>query len=85
VSKKKVILAVVLPVTITIVFAWANLTLPLRDAIVVCVAAFVGSLVGYRWKRDNPTFGRMILWALVVTGVAAAMLVISNLLASYVF
>ena len=84
-SKKKVILAVVLPVTITIVFAWANLTLPLREAIGVCVAAFVGGLVGYVWKRDNPTFGGMIFAALVVAGVAAAMLVISNLLASYVF
>ena len=84
-SKKKVILALVLPVTITIVFAWANLTLPLREAIVVCVAAFVGSIVGSQWKRDNLTFGRMIVWALVVTGVMATMLVISSLLASYVF
>jgi len=86
VSKKKIILAVVLPVTITIVFAWANLILPHRDAIVAVVAAFVGALVGYQWKkRDNPTFGRMIVWALVVAGVAAAMFVSSNLLARYVF
>ncbi len=84
-SKKKVILAVALPVTITIVFAWANLTLPLKEAIVVCVAAFVGSLVGYQWKRDTLTFGRMTLWALVVAGVAAAMIVIGNLLASYLY
>ena len=75
-----------MPVTITFVFGWAKLTLPLRDAIVVVVATFVGALVGYQWKKaNNPTFGRMIFWALVVAGVAAAMLVSSNLLARYVF
>ena len=78
-----------MPVTITFVFGWAKLTLPLTEALKLCLFAFVGAIVGYiwAWKRSNLTFtfGRIIVAALVVAGVAAAMLVSSNLLARYVF
>ena len=82
-SKRKVILAVALPVTITIVFGLAKLTTPSRTIVEVSIAAFLGSLLGNLWvrKRYNLSFGRMTLIAVVVAGVAAAMLVISNLLA----
>ena len=82
-SKKKVILAVVLPVTMTIVFALADLTLPLKEAIGLCLTVFAGFLLSYRWvwKPRNVTFGRLTLMALLVSGVMATMLVISNLLA----
>lgn len=82
-SKKKVILAVVLPVMITIVFALAKVTTPPQTIVEVSIAAFFGSLLGNLWvrKRYNLSFGRMTLIAVVVAGVAAAMMVISNLLA----
>ena len=82
-SKKKVILAVVLPVTITIVFALADLTLPLREVIGLCLTVFAAFLLSYPWvwKPRKVTFGRLTLTAVVVTGVMAAMIVISNLLA----
>jgi predicted ABC-type sugar transport system permease subunit len=82
-SKRKVILAVVLPVTITIVFALADLTLPLREVTGLCLTVFAGFLLSYLWvwKPRKVTFGRLTLTALVVSGVMAAMLVISNLLA----
>jgi hypothetical protein len=87
VLKRKVILAVVLPVTITIVFALAKLTLPLKTIAGLCLTVFAGFLLIYPWvwKPRNVTFWRLALTALVVTGVMATMLVISNLLASYVF
>jgi hypothetical protein len=83
VSKKKIILAVVLPVTITIVFALADLTIPLKEAFGVCLIVFAGFLLSYPWlwKPRNVTFRRLTLTALVVSGVMATMLVISNLLA----
>jgi hypothetical protein len=83
VLKKKVILAVALPVTITIVFALAKLTLPLKTIAGLCITVFAVFLVSYPWvwKPRKLTFGRLILLALVVTGVMAAMLVISSLLA----
>ena len=82
-SKKKVMLAVVLPVTITIVFALADLTFPLRQTIGLCLTVFAAFLISYPWvwKPRNVTFGRLTLTALVVSGVMGAMLVISNLLA----
>lgn len=82
-SKKKVILAVVLPVTITIVFAVTGLTLPLKETIGMCLTVFVGFLLSYPWvwKPRHVTFGKLTLLALVVSGVMATMLVISNLLA----
>lgn len=81
--KKKVILAVVLPVTITIVFGLADLTLPLKEAIGLCLTVFAGFLLSYPWvwKPRNFTFGRLTLMALVVTGVMAAMLGLANLIA----
>lgn len=83
----KKILAVVLPVAITIVFALADFTLPLRQVPGLSLAIFVGAFFGYLWvrKRYNLTFGRLTLMALVVAAVSAAVLVTSNLLASYVF
>lgn len=77
------ILAVALPVTITIAFGLAKLTTPPRTIVEVSIAAFFGSLLGNLWvrKRHNLSFGRMTLIAVVVAGVAATMLVISNLLA----
>jgi predicted ABC-type sugar transport system permease subunit len=83
VSKKKIMLAVVLPVTVTIVFALADLTIPLKEAVGLCLTVFAGFLLSYPWvwKPRKVTFGRLTLTALVVSGVMAAMLVISNLLA----
>ena len=82
-KKQKQIAAVALPVTITIVFGLAKVTTPPKTIVSISLAAFVGSLLGNIWvrKRYNLKFGRMTLIALVVAGAAAAMLVISNLLA----
>jgi hypothetical protein len=78
---KKLIGAVALAVGITIFLALAKLTLPLKTILGLSLAIFAGCLLSYPWQRRNLTFGRLILWALVVTGVSAAILVISNLLA----
>ena len=82
-KKQKQIGAVVLPVMVTIVFGLAKITTPLKTIAEISLAAFVGALLGNIWVRkgQNLTFGRMTLIAVVVAGVAAAMLVISNLLA----
>lgn len=80
--KKKVILALVLPVTITIVFGLADLTLPLNEVIWLCLTVFAGFLLSYPWVwKPRITFGRLTLMALVVTGVMATMLVLANWIA----
>ncbi|HEX3250909.1 MAG TPA: hypothetical protein VHS05_15860 [Pyrinomonadaceae bacterium] len=42
-------MAVVLPVTITIVFALADLTFPFEETISLCPITFAGFLLSYRW------------------------------------
>ena len=82
-KKQRLIGVVALAVGVTIVFSLAKVTTPPRTIVWLSLSAFVGSLLGYIWvrKRDNLKFGRLILWALVVAGVTAAILAISNLLA----
>ena len=82
-KRQKQIGAVVLALMITIVFGLAKVTTPLKMIAEISIAAFVGALLANIWvrKRHNLSFGRMTLIAVVVAGVAAAMLVISNLLA----
>jgi hypothetical protein len=76
---KKLIGAVALAVGITIFFALAKLTLPLKTIVGLSLAIFAGCLLSYLWQPRKLTFGRLILWALVTTGVTAAILVISRL------
>lgn len=82
-KKQKLIGAVALVVVVTIVFGLAKVTTTPKTIVSLSLTAFVGSLLGYLWvrKRNNLTFGRLTLMALVVAGVTAAILVISNLLA----
>lgn len=82
-KKQKQIGAVVLPVLVMIVFGLAKITTPPKTIAEISLAAFVGALLGNIWvrKRHDLTFWHITLIALVVGGVTAAMLVISNLLA----
>lgn len=82
-KNQKLIGAVVLAVVVTTVFGLAKVTTSPKTIVSLSLTAFVGAFIGYLWvrKRSNLTFGRMTLMALVVAGVTAAILVISNLLA----
>jgi hypothetical protein len=82
-TKKQKVGAVALPLMIAIGFGLAKVTTDPKTIASISLAAFVGAFLSTIWgrKRHQVTFGRMTLIALVVAGVAAAMLVISNLLA----
>jgi hypothetical protein len=82
-KKQKQIGAMVLPIMVTIMFGLAKIVTPPKTIAEISLAAFVGALLGNIWvrKRYNFTFGHLTLIPLVVGGVSAAMLVISNLLA----
>ena len=86
-KKQKLIGAVALAVVVTIVFGLTKLTLPLKTIVWQSLAVFAVFLLMYPWvwKPRKFTFRRTILMALFASGVSAAILVTSNLLASYLY
>lgn len=82
-DKKKLIGLVVLSVGIMIVLGLLRISLPLKRIPAFAAAQFLGLLNTYPWvwKRRAFTFGRLTLYALVVSGTSAAMLLISSGLA----
>ncbi len=77
---KKLMLGVVLPVGIMIVLVLLRVSVPLKWIIGLCLVQFLGDLVIYPWlwKPRGFTLGRLTLVALSVSGLTAAVLVISS-------
>jgi len=80
---KRLIVGVVLPVGIMIVFVLLRVSLPPKKILVFAALQFFALLITYPWvwKPRKLTFGRLTLFALVVSGTGAAMLLISSALA----
>jgi len=82
-DKKKLIGLVVLSVGIMIVLGLLRISVPLKRIPAFAAVQFFAMLITYPWvwKCRGFTFGRLTLYALVVSGAGAAILLISSALA----
>lgn len=82
-SKKRLIVGVVLSVGLMIVLGLLRISLPLKTIPAFAALQFFAMLITYPWvwKPRGFTFGRLTLMALFVSGVGAAILLISSGLA----
>ncbi|MBC8028629.1 MAG: hypothetical protein H7Z16_00830 [Pyrinomonadaceae bacterium] len=81
--EKRTIGGLALAVGVMIVFVLLRVSLPLKTILAVAAAQFLGLLIAYPWvwKPRGFTFGRSAIFALVVSGTSAAVLLISSELA----
>jgi hypothetical protein len=81
---RKLIVGLVLPLVATMVLVLLRVTIPLNKIIGFTVVQLLAQLISYPWvwKPRKFTFGRLTLMALVVSGVSAAILLISSGLAN---
>ena len=79
---KRKIIALALPVLVTVVFVLLRVSLPLGTILALFAFQFLGVLIAYWvWEPRKFTFGRLALMALVASGTSAAILLVSSVLA----